>query len=363
MAALPPYDPRSRYTKPEVQIFHGGQAHRECPNFKCDFSVETNNNGPPQPAVQAALAAFSDLEHYPEQDAWVPRCHLAVQFSLHPLEILVGNGSSELIDVFFRIFPPDTTWRPGPWETQYREYHRCASLAGLRSLPSTDASASVTVLVNPNSPTGEYLSLDALRELIQSSTSLFVIDESYLMFYGRDWVDVSATRLIREFPDRVAVIISWSKCFACPSLRLGTLMSSQAVVARVAALQPPWSVNGFGQAFLIAALQETDYFRDMWETTPVYKAQMAELFRGIGVKPGESSPPWVPFLCVDMLTEEIARKAEAIAHDAGLPVRGCQSFGLPRFLRLAVRPPQYARALVAALVANEELMALIRAAQ
>jgi histidinol-phosphate/aromatic aminotransferase/cobyric acid decarboxylase-like protein len=364
MAALPPYDPRSRYVKPEVQIFHGGQGYRECPNFKCDFSVETNNSGPPKSAVSAALQAFNDLEHYPEQDAWVPRCHLALYFDLHPSQILVGNGSSELIDVFFRIFPAGTTWRPGPWQTQYREYHRCASLAGLCVVPPTDITANITVLVNPNSPTGEYLTLSHLRDLLsQSENSIFVIDESYLMFYGPQWASVSATQLIREFPDRVAVITSWSKCFACPSLRLGTLMSSTSIIARVAALQPPWTVNGFAQEFFVAALKESDYFDEMWATLPKYRAEMIALFKEVGFHPKEDSPDWVPFICVDLITEEIAKKAFFVAHNAGFPVRSCQSFGLPTVIRCTVRPPTVVKQLIAALTGNEELVAMIRAAQ
>jgi histidinol-phosphate/aromatic aminotransferase/cobyric acid decarboxylase-like protein len=243
MAALPPYDSRSRYVKPEVQIFRGGQAYRGCPNFKYDFSVGINNSGPLKSAVLAALQAFSDPEHY-------PGCHLALYFDLHHSQILVGNGCSELIDGFFRIFPAVTTWRPGPWQTQYREYHRCASLTDLV-------------------PTGEHLTLSDLRHLLSEyENSIFVIDESYLMFYGPQWANVSATQLIREFPDRVAVITSWSKCFACPSLRLGRLMLSTSITARVAALQPPCTVNGFAQEFFVAALKESDYFEDLWATLP-----------------------------------------------------------------------------------------------
>jgi histidinol-phosphate/aromatic aminotransferase/cobyric acid decarboxylase-like protein len=183
------------------------------------------------------------------------------------------------------------------------------------------------------------------------------------MFSGPEWVSVSATQLIHEFPDRVVVITSWSKCYACPSLRLGTLMSSASIVARVAALQPPWSVNGFAQDFFIAALKEVDYFEEMWATTPKYRAEMITMFKNAGLRPKEDSPAWVPFICVDLITEEIAKKAFAVAHDAGFPVRSCQSFGLPTFIRCTVRAPTIARQLITALTENEALVALIRAAK
>jgi histidinol-phosphate/aromatic aminotransferase/cobyric acid decarboxylase-like protein len=143
-----PYDPCSRYAKPVVQCFHDGQSYLDCPNFKCDFSTETSINGHPKSAVKAAWRAFTDVAHYPEQDAW-PRCYFAAFLGLDPLEILFGNGASELIEILFRILPGTTTWRVGPWGSQYNEFLRCATSIGLPCLPPDDDSAGVTVLINP----------------------------------------------------------------------------------------------------------------------------------------------------------------------------------------------------------------------
>jgi histidinol-phosphate/aromatic aminotransferase/cobyric acid decarboxylase-like protein len=138
------------------------------------------------------------------------------------------------------------------------------------------------------------------------------------------------------------------------------MMSSTGIIERVAGLQAPWSVNGFAQEFFVAALNEANYFVDMWATTPRYRAEMVALFKELGVRPKEDSPGWVPFVCVDMLSEEIAKRALQVAHDAGFPVRSCESFGLPRFIRCAVRPPDLSRQLVAALAGDRELVDLIR---
>jgi histidinol-phosphate/aromatic aminotransferase/cobyric acid decarboxylase-like protein len=124
-------DPVSLYPRPPVQCFHGGQSFRACQNFKCDFSVTTNLSGPPKCAVAAALESFKDIQHYPDQESWEARCHLADVINILPTQILLGNGASDFIDIVPRLFPRGTKWRPGPWSAQYMEYERAAQNAGL----------------------------------------------------------------------------------------------------------------------------------------------------------------------------------------------------------------------------------------
>ena len=353
-------DPSAKYPHPISQYFHGGQSYRQCPNFKCDFSVTTNISGPPKSAIEAAKATFADMEHYPEQDAWVPRCWFADFIGLTPSECLLGNGSSELIDVTCRIFPKGTTWRQGPWSCQYREYARSSAAAGLVEVDKNSKHADLTIIVNPNSPTGDFLELDYFRKVLNDDpTTTLIVDESFIICYGRDWKEKSCMKLIPEFGDRIIVHSSWTKVYACPGLRLGTVVSTSAIIDRIAALQCPWSVNGFAQAFFVKALQEKDYFNEMWEYTPIWKKEMHELLKSIHVKPNENSPLWVPYEYCDFLSPEIASFAEKIAFDAGFPVRNCTDFGEGRFLRFGVRKIEYFRELIEVLRNNKKLMAMI----
>jgi histidinol-phosphate/aromatic aminotransferase/cobyric acid decarboxylase-like protein len=67
-------------------------------------------------------------------------------------------------------------------------------------------------------------------------------------------------------------------------------MSCASVVARVAALKPRWSVNGFAHDFFIAALKEVDYFEELWATAPKYRAEMITILKNAGLRPKEDSP-------------------------------------------------------------------------
>ena len=171
----------SKFQKPSVQCFHGGQSYRTCKNFKCDFSVTTNLSGPPKSGVEAALKAFDEIEHYPDQESWEVRCHFADIWKISPEEILLGNGASEFIDIVPRLFPRGTKWRPGPWGAQFMEYERAATNAGLIKVPWEDNTAPVTIMINPNSPTGDYIPFEEFRKLIaKDEKSTFVIDESFI---------------------------------------------------------------------------------------------------------------------------------------------------------------------------------------
>ncbi|EAY19702.1 histidinol-phosphate aminotransferase, putative [Trichomonas vaginalis G3] len=346
----------AKYQKPSVQCFHGGQSYMACKNFKCDFSVTTNLSGPPKSAVQAALDAFNEIEHYPDQDSWECRCHLADAMKMPPEQILLGNGASEFIDMVPRLFKAGQKWRPGPWPAQFMEYERAATNAGLVKVPNANNDAELTIMINPNSPTGDYIPFEDLRAMIaRDSRSTFLIDESFMPCFGPDWMNHSAIRLIEEFGDRVIVCMSWTKVLACPLIRLGTLCSTKNIIDQINKHQIPWSVNGFAQKFMIAALHQETYFEEMWRITPYWKRIMFDLLSELGAKPNLNSPLWVPYVYVDFYTEELAGLADKVAFEAGYPLRWCKSFGTPTCCRLGVRTPQHALGLVTAFKSCKEL--------
>lgn len=349
--------------KPPVQCFHGGQSYKSCPNFKCDFSVTVNVSGPSHIATEAMLREFQWIDHYPEQYSWTARCHLAEWIDLPPDQVLLGNGASEFIDLIPRLFKPGQTFRTGPYPCQFMEYRRSALNRGLVETSKNDKTANVIFLVNPNSPTGDFIVPGDLRNMINESESVFVVDESFLMCIGEQWMKYSAMNLIEEFGDRVIVISSWTKVLACPMLRIGSVVSTRNVISKISKFQIPWSVNGLAQTFFISALHDEGYFEEMWRVIPTWKQVFHDLLKEIGLKPNTKSPLWVPFVFVDMLTEEIASEAEKIAFDEGFPIRNCASFGLPKFVRLSVRKPVFTRQLVSIWKSSEKLMKMIEEAR
>ncbi|GAB0493845.1 hypothetical protein MMPV_005131 [Pyropia vietnamensis] len=324
----------------ETQEVHGGQTWRACgDSFVDDFSVTTNPFGAPAAATAAAAAALAHIHHYPAADAGDALAAMARLTEFPASQMLLGNGASEFIDLVMRVGPPGPL-RPGPYAAAYKEYDRAALAAGREVLsPDSTAAAGVTVIIHPNSPTGDVMDLADLDALVAASPGLVVVDESFIVFEGPNWRAASALNLIDKYPTKVVVLASWTKLWSCPGLRLGTIAASPEWTSTLKKMQTPWSCNSAAQAFAVAAASDDGYLRRSWETLPGWKTETEGHLRSLGWTPNAASPAWVPWVYVDTGSEATARRATDVAQAAGVPVRWCASYGQPAHLRLGVRCP------------------------
>lgn len=324
----------------ETQEVHGGQTWRALgERFVSDFSVTTNAFGAPAAALDAARAALADVHHYPAADNGDAIAALARFTGWEADKLLVGNGASEFIDLVMRTAPPGP-FKPGPYKAAYMEYNRAAIASGREILPYADErDAGVTVVIHPNSPTGDCMSLDGLRDVLEGTKGIVVVDESFIPFYGPEWRSVSALELVTEYPDKLLVLSSWTKLWSCPGLRLGSIAGSASWIKKLKKLQTPWSCNTLAQAFFVSACADTDYMKKTWAVLPGWKAEQIARLKALGWTPNPESPLWVPWVYFDCHDAVTATKATAVAQDAGCPVRHCASFGTPTCIRVGVRDP------------------------
>lgn len=333
----------------ETQEVHGGQAWRTCPTFVADFSVTTNAFGPPETALRASRDALSTMHHYPAADNATALRALSVFMDWPVSQLLLGNGASEFIDLAMRALPPGP-FKPGPYVAAYMEYARAAKAAGREVLsPHDDRDAAVTVVIHPNSPTGDCMPLHHLRLILEKGKGILVVDESFMPFRGPGWREESALSLVDDFPGRLIVITSWTKVWSCPGLRLGSIAASVEWTRTFKKLQTPWSVNVAAQAFCVAACKDAGYMKRTWNALPGWKLQTERSLSALGWKVNEKSPEWVPWVFVDAGDEKVAERAVEVAQSVGCPIRPCVSFGLPTFVRLGVRQPEHQKVLFEAL--------------
>eukprot|EP00168_Porphyra_purpurea_P016544 TRINITY_DN5392_c0_g1_i2.p2 TRINITY_DN5392_c0_g1~~TRINITY_DN5392_c0_g1_i2.p2 ORF type:complete len:364 (-),score=128.82 TRINITY_DN5392_c0_g1_i2:123-1127(-) len=285
---------------PATQEVHGGQTWRSCgDSFVDDFSVTTNAFGAPEPAVAAAAAALSRIHHYPAADAGDALAAMARLTAFPASQMLLGNGASEFIDLVMRVGPAGA-FKPGPYAAAYKEYDRAAIASGREVLAAdSTAPAGVTVVIHPNSPTGDVMDLAALDALVDAAAGLVVVDESFIVFEGPTWRAASALNLIEKYPTKVVVLASWTKLWSCPGLRLGTIAASAGWTTTLKKMQTPWSCNSAAQAFAVAAAGDGDYLARTWATLPGWKRLTEERLRALGWAPNAASPAWVPWVYVD----------------------------------------------------------------
>jgi threonine-phosphate decarboxylase len=329
-----------------------------------DFSASINPLGP-VPGVRGAVAAvFDRLGHYPDCDCADLRDALARHHGLGPENIRVTNGSTELIYLLPRlaqgrralvIAPPFSEYARALGRDDWRVDFFRLSPADCFELPlvplgdTLRAGYDLLILGNPANPTGRLYSpaeVEALYQLCRGAGCLLAVDEAFMDFCEEG----SAKRLAAE-GEGIIVLRSLTKFYALPGLRLGCAIGPPPLIARLAELQEPWSVNTCAQAAGIASLAD-----------PAYAAASRQLVatERTRLQAGLAALPWLrPFpAAANYLLVEAVRGPSA-GELAGrllaerILIRDCGNFaGLDdRFFRVAVRGRQENDRLLAALAA------------
>ncbi|KAI9489684.1 pyridoxal phosphate-dependent transferase [Zychaea mexicana] len=354
----------------KTQAFHGGQEHRFLDNFVEDFSVTTNYLGTPRKALDAAREAISEVHHYPAANQEPAKTSLAQflwpsNYSEHHGRLLLGNGASELIDLVVRktlltcvsrgVTKPK--WKGGPWNVQYREYQRSAENNEFEIMdPTYKEPVDLLCVVNPCNPTGDYFDVESLKAFIKAnvvSGGTVLVDESMQPWHSSDFRSdslTSAHAFVKEMWEHdqigVHVIHSWTKIWSCTGLRVGSVITPTASHCEaLRKIQVPWSVNGPALKFVEAVVLDDDYMKETWENTTRLRAYLIDQLTGLNDKWVYHGKPFLSWVWVDMLSEEVASKAIDLARQAGVPVRsGKPGYSCPTFVRVAVRKePEIAR--------------------
>ncbi len=348
---------------PATLVAHGALDHAELrrlgirPEALIDFSSNINPFGPP-PGVRAALAAF-DPSPYPDRSCLQLRMTLAARDGCAPEAILAGNGANELIHLLARALlqPDDTALIVGP---TYGEYAHASQLAGaqvvtMQAQPSagfrldhqatddglTRLRPRITWLCTPNNPSGVAAAPELLGALAARSAAhggYLILDQSYAELQRPD----GQRRSDPPLPPNVISLRSLTKSYALAGLRLGYLRAAPALVARVGAYQPAWSVSSAAQAAGLAALADDAFLAatvpQLWAASDALEAGL----RGLGLTVWRAA---LPVLLV-RTGDGAATRAALLAR--GYLVRDCASFGLPAWVRVSPQRPAANTALLEA---------------
>ena len=319
------------------------------PEELLDFSASINPLGP-APGVRQALAdSFDRLVHYPDSGATELTEALAACHGLTPAQVCVANGSTELIYLLPRLVtgkrglivaPPFSEYgrslaRAG-WEIEYFDLEPGNGFAlSLEALAARlEAGYDLLILGNPGNPTGRLYPRSEVADLLalcRAAGIFLVLDEAFMDFCEEE----SAKGLVADQGGGL-VLRSMTKFYAIPGLRLGYALGRADMVARLAALREPWSVNTPAQVAGVASLADKEYGRLTRQFIDEERERFAaglSLLPGLRVHPGranylllESDGPAAGELAGRLLEQRIL-------------IRVCASFrGLnERFFRVAVR--------------------------
>lgn len=320
------------------------------PDDFLDFSANINPLGPPAGAQGAFSESFSRVVHYPDRDAAELRHALALFHGVAPEQLLVANGSTELIYLLPRIMTGNKALIIAP---AFSEYGRALERAGweyrhFTLSPGNGFSLSLDELAerleegfgllflcNPANPSGTLLPLaevEEIRSLCRETGTFLVLDEAFMDFREEE----SAKVLIADTGSGI-VLRSMTKFYAMPGLRLGYAIGSDKIINRCAGMAEPWSVNTPAQAAGCAALADQDYrTRTIWTNA----AERDHLFAGLSTLPGvKPYPSAANYLLSELDNGMTAARLRDALLERRIVIRDCSNYeGLDeRFFRVAVR--------------------------
>jgi len=353
---------------------HGGDiygAARELnrdPAEILDFSASINPLGPSSQVWKAITASRHLLSHYPDPHCWDLQQALATFWHADPEQIVVGNGSTELIDVLPRALGIHRLLVVQPTFSEYaaaieRAGGQAMALYANRNdqyaLPIDrlyrvmetgridGRSIDGIVICHPNSPTGQVCSADDVARLasIAKRRSLWlVIDEAFADYCPERSVLPHAS----SWP-QVVVLSSMTKFYALPGLRVGYAVATRAVIRRLRRQLPPWSISVMGQIAALAALNDAAHARRSLQFMARERERLKHMLAAL---PGcVVMPTWTNYFLVELPRGRHARDVTEQMRNEGLLIRDCSS--IPgcnaRSIRLAVRSQQENDRLIQAL--------------
>ncbi len=292
--------------------------------------------------ARALIDAVGRAHKYPDPLAGELRAELAHVHGVDPEQILVGNGSDELIFLLAWAYLAhgglavcaDPAYRMDEISSQVVDA-RLTKVPLLDWAHDLDAmariDADIAYVVNPHNPTGTALPLAALESFVASSPALVVVDEAYIDFTDEPEAS-SAIPLARQ--GRAAVLRTFSKIHGLAGLRVGYLVADAEIIATLRKIRAPFSVGTLPQAAALAALRDPDHGRRVREHTRQHRTALTEIIAGAGYRVIPSQANFVLIQAPD----EAGLIARLATH--GVSVRPGTALGVPGTVRMSVPTTQ-----------------------
>jgi histidinol-phosphate aminotransferase len=248
----------------------------EQPKIKGLIKLNTNENPyPPSPKVLAAIKGAADqrLRLYPNPTADRLREKLAALHGCEVENIIVGNGSDELLALATRAFVEPASKKSGPdsaiqfFTPSYSLYPVLANIHGARpvstplregfALPAASElrKAALTFITTPNAPSGRGYSPRELEAVCRAQEGVVILDEAYVDFGKED-----AMALALKHP-HVLVARTFSKAYSLCFLRVGYFVGNAQLIGALHKIRDSYNVNGLGQAAALATIADLGYYR------------------------------------------------------------------------------------------------------
>lgn len=198
------------------------------------------------------------VNRYPDPQQSSVKAVLAKQRNINQNQILLGNGSDEVLDLIFRAFCEPKVDNVITLPPTYGMYGVLANINAVENrevllsedfqpqvekiLETVDSTTKIIFLCSPNNPTANSFSDESVVKLLQNFKGLIVIDEAYIDFAKKQsWMNE-----LDEYPNLI-ITQTLSKAYGLAGIRLGICYASAAIISVLNKIKPPYNVNELTQ--------------------------------------------------------------------------------------------------------------------
>lgn len=314
------------------------------------IKLASNENpwGPSPKAIKALQAELSNLHRYPDGSCYYLVEAIAEKLGLSPTEIVMGNGSNEVIEFLVKAFVQegDEVITSHPSFLMYQKIVQvrgginhvvplkdmCHDLEVIKKMVSEKTR--LIFLDNPNNPTGTAIQPVQLYKFLSDipESVIVVLDEAYVDFMDKK-LQVDAYSLIRNVEKRCPVVFlrTFSKAYGLSGLRVGYGLMPKDVAECLHKVRQPFNINQMAQVGALAALMDEDYYQLTLERTAKGMANLSREVDKFGCK---SFPSETNFFLIDVQGD--ADKLYQAMLYKGVIVRSMSAYGFKNFIRVTV---------------------------
>ncbi|HKA06214.1 MAG TPA: histidinol-phosphate transaminase [Gemmataceae bacterium] len=267
------------------------------------IKLNTNENPyPPSPRVFEAIreALSGDrIRRYPEPLGDTFRTVAAKVFGVRPDQILIGNGSDDILTILTRTFVPEGGLIASPTPS-YLLYKTLASIQGarFRTVPFTAswqlpdpwpvADADLTFIANPNSPSGTCIDPHAISQLAKRTARAVVLDEAYVDFTEKSGLPYAGS-------PNLILTRTLSKSYALAGIRFGFAIASPEVIRELVKVKDSYNCDVLSLTAATAAIQDREYLAETRMKIITTRERLTDSLHllGFDVTPSQANFVWV----------------------------------------------------------------------
>ena len=306
--------------------------------------LASNENpfGPSPMAIAAYKKCAPNLHLYPRGSAPELVKKLAAKWKVKEGNLIIGNGSDEILDLAARVYLNKGNSAAGAAST-FSVYSSSTKIAGAsyKAFPLENfcypldsllnfKKAKIIFICNPNNPTGTYYPNRVIFDFLKKAPKniLVILDMAYAEFIGEK--EPPLHKWIKQFPNLLCTR-TFSKLYGLAGLRIGYGISSESVINTLKKAKPPFNSNYPAQMAAAAALDDTRFVEKSLKANSEERRKLTRNLQELGY---EVLPSGANFICVKIGKE--AREFVTWLEIRGMIIRFLGSFGMPEHVRITV---------------------------